>query len=1081
MSKTDKTDKTDKNIIKLINRDFTYPDTHDPNIQKKLYEKREFYYYKIPEQEDIKNPEEIKKYRTQKCTGRLVLQEHQNLLSNFINPDTPYKGILVFHGVGTGKTCAAISIAEKFKQQVQRYGTKIYILVPGPLLKEQWRRELIKCTGDTYLDASNLNDFDIDNEKKRKDALQIASQYYKFMSYKGFYKRVLGEKIVIKKNGKKEIERDIPTNKLDNLNNTLIIVEEAHNLTGNDYGEALQTIIDNSVNLKVVLLSATPMKNLADDIIDLVNFLRPKNHKIERDHIFSSEKNHLMKFKQGGQEYLRNMTLGYISYLKGGNPLTYATKIDMGIVPNDFKFTKIIQCTMLDFQRKTYDVTVTEYDDALDRKSGAISNFTFPGLDDSKNLTGYYSINGQNKVINQLKLYGDQINTKICELVGIKKNNDMIYLKGDEKIISGNYLKKEYLKYFSTKFYECLKTIEGLVVNKRGNRTCFIYSNLVRIGVELFKEILIVNGYLEYDEYQNYSLKDDTICYYCGYSYNQHQTEIKDVPTHVFYPATFVIVTGKSDDVGENVIPEEKQRILDEVFSNIENKHGKFIKFVLGSKVMNEGISLKNVAEVHILDVYYNLGRIEQVVGRAIRHCSHYALMMEGNTYPEVKVYKYCITLGEKKLSSEETLYQKAEKKYVLIKEVERLLKEVAVDCPLNLANNVNKTLVKQNEGCSKRGDCPEICDFTECNYKCYDIALNNKYYDPDRMIYKKLVKEQLDYSTFIGSLARGEIETFKSIIKKLYKIKHIYNLQDIVKYVKSNYDKNKLDLYDDLFVFKALDELIPITTNDINNFKDYIRDKYNTIGYIIAIKDNYIFQPLDQPKDLSIYYRTIFSKSITSSIPLSSYISQQIKIEDYIEEENTEEQIKDTTYDLIYYDKRPEFEYVGIIAKYKGIDQFKLRDKRSKEFDKKRATGLPSLTGAVCTTKDKEYIAAIAKKLKINIVKADKRANLCNKIKDTLLYKEKYSKGKDKITYIMIPKDHPIYPFPYNIEDRIIYIQDIIKTINNKINVIIENKDNKHLIHINKIPENNLDEIKSKLNKYGIVKKANNYLITIE
>jgi len=1079
MSKIDKTDKTDKNIINLINKDFSYPDTHDSDLQRKLYEKRELYYYKMPEEDTIKDPEEIKKYRTRKCKGKLVLQEHQNLLSNFINPDTPYRGVLVFHGVGTGKTCAAIAIAEKFKQQVQRFGTKIYILVPGPLLKEQWKRELINCTGDTYLNSANISEFDIDSSKQEKDALQIAFQYYKFISYKGFHKRVLGEKIVLNRNGKKQVERDIPTNRLDNLNNTLIIVDESHNLTGNEYGDALQTIIDNSINLKVVLLTATPMKNLADDIVDLVNFLRPKTHRIERDHVFTSDKNHEMKFKPGGQEYLKQMTSGYVSYLKGGNPLTYANKLDMGKVPLDLKFTKVISCDMLSLQRQTYDKTIKEFDDALDRKSGAVSNFTFPGLDENKNLVGFYSIEGQYKVINQLKLQSDQINNKICELLKIKNNNNMIYLKNDEKSITGNYLKKEYLKYFSTKFYECLINIEGLTVQDRGARTCFIYSNLVRCGIELFKEVLLINGYFEFDEHGNYSLTDESICYYCGHTYKKHESEIKNVATHVFYPATFVVVTGKSDEGSENVIPEEKQRILDEVFSNIENKNGKRIKFVLGSKVMNEGISLKNVAEVHILDVYYNLGRIEQVVGRAIRWCSHYALMIEGDTYPDVKVYKYCITLGGKELSSEELLYKKAELKYLLIKEVEQSLKEVAIDCPLNLASNVSKDLVKKHKGCEDRGDCPEVCDFTNCGYKCYDKTLN-KYYDPDRMIYKRLDKDSLDYSTFIGSLAKGEIDTIKSIIKKLYRIKHIYTLKDIIKYVKFNYDKTKIDLYDDLFVFKALDELIPITPNDINNFKDYIKDKYGTIGYIIAIKENYIFQPVDQPKNLSIYYRTIFSKNISSKISLSNYIAQHVKIEDYVEEDKIEETVKDTVYDLQYYDSRPEFDYVGIVANYKEQEQFKLRDKRGK-VNKKRAIGLPSLTGAVCTTRDKNYVNTIAKKLKIPISRSDRRANLCQMIKDTLLYKEKYSVGKEKMTYVMIPKDHQLYPFPYNIEDRVKYIDDTIKLINNKINVVAQNKNKNIIIQINKVPSENINELKMKLKKFGLTNtNENNFIITI-
>ena len=45
--------------------------------------------------------------------------------------------------------------------------------------------------------------------------------------------------------------------------NSIIIVDEAHNLTGNEYGEALKKIIKQSKNLRVVLLTATPMFNTA--------------------------------------------------------------------------------------------------------------------------------------------------------------------------------------------------------------------------------------------------------------------------------------------------------------------------------------------------------------------------------------------------------------------------------------------------------------------------------------------------------------------------------------------------------------------------------------------------------------------------------------------------------------------------------------------------------------------------------------------------------------------------------------------------------------------------------------------------
>ena len=125
------------------------------------------------------------------------------------------------------------------------------------------------------------------------------------MSYRGFYKRVLGEKIIDKKpiddnktNNKSkttyrktqegEFERDISVDRIYNLNNTVIIVDEAHNLTGAGCGKALEKIIRNSINLKVVLMSGTLMKNLGTDIIELVNFLRPEDSPMERDKIFNS-------------------------------------------------------------------------------------------------------------------------------------------------------------------------------------------------------------------------------------------------------------------------------------------------------------------------------------------------------------------------------------------------------------------------------------------------------------------------------------------------------------------------------------------------------------------------------------------------------------------------------------------------------------------------------------------------------------------------------------------------------------------------------------------------------------------------
>ena len=128
-------------------------------------------------------------------------------------------------------------------------------------------------------------------------------------------------------------------------------------------------------------------------------------------------------------------------------------------------------------------------------------------------------------------------------------------------------------------------------------------------------------------------------------------------------------------------------------------------------------------------------------------------------------------------------------------------------------------------------------------------------------------------------------------------------------------------------------------------------------------------------------------------------------------------------------------FVIVGIIDKLSGTrkitigeegDVFKIRSKRSKILEKKRGTGIPSIKGAVCySSKDKDQLKKIAGKINMLDYSAkDTRIETCEKIKLKLLYLEKYSTGKDNITYMMIPFNHPVYPFPLNLEDRIKYVE---------------------------------------------------------
>jgi len=1036
-----------------MSKDFSYPSVDDNNFNSKIYPKREFNVHKIEKRKILEDYKDIKDYRDSICKGEFRLREQQIILKNFISPDTPYKGLLIMHGTGTGKTCTAISIAEQFKEQVKKYNTKIFILTFGPNNRETFKEQLLFCTGDTYIKNKSILNQMSKSQKEREEKIAIygALQYYKILSYKTFYKKVLGEKIVEKKVGdgdkivssyKKDksgnIEREIVVDKISNMDNSIIIVDEAHNLTGNEYGEALKKIIDNSKNLKVILLTATPMKNLASDIIDLINFIRPKDNMIKRDKIFSTEKNYNMKMKPEGEDYLKKMAKGYVSFFRGNMPYTFADRVDIGEIPDELLFTPLVRCKMDKLQDETYDNTKTEVDDSLERSSSAVANFVFPTLNNSKSkIVGTYSTDGLNRFLATFKNYKTETLNKINKQIfnGKIKKEDLnnFIVETDNKGLSGSILSLKYLDKFSIKFHTCLTNLNKLYGEDAS--TAFVYSNLVKAGgIELFAEVLKENGYLEYESNGSYNINENTIDSVTGKIFQQYKKEKLDLK--LFNPATYILITGGGDD-GED-IPEIKQKVIREVFNNSVNKSGKFLKIVLGSKVMNEGVTLENVKEVHILDVHYNLGKVEQVIGRAIRMCKHQNVINDNYRFPKVNVYRYVISKGNNKLTSDENLYRKAELKFLLVKKIERTLKKVAIDCPLLLNGNMFPEEVEKYKDCKyptlenkKKGHkiCPAICDFEKCDFKCDENDLNEKYYDEKKDTYKNLNKKEIDFNTFNDNLADNEITLVKNIIKDLYRFKHVYVYDEIYRNIKLIQSEIQNELFDDYFLDKALYDLMPSSENDFNNFKDNIYDKYNRTGYLIKRGKYYIFQPFDENEDLPIYYRkNIFIKN-TNEINLKNFLLKKYGIIKSTKEK-TEKIVKkyDFESNRKYYNKEENF-IVGIIDKNReGNDVFKIRPPLNKSADKKRGTGIYSLKGAVCaTSKDKEYLEKALKKINPNykIGSKSKRENICDEIKNQLLLLEKYgtSANKNKKTYVIIPSNHPTLEFPYNLEDRIKFI----------------------------------------------------------
>ena len=99
-----------------------YPEFIDPNFNLKILQKKEFNKYITPQ---------IKR-------EGFNLSNAQKFVKNYISEDTPYNGILLWWGVGVGKTCGALSIAENFKKKISKVEKRILILTPSSTLHDTW-------------------------------------------------------------------------------------------------------------------------------------------------------------------------------------------------------------------------------------------------------------------------------------------------------------------------------------------------------------------------------------------------------------------------------------------------------------------------------------------------------------------------------------------------------------------------------------------------------------------------------------------------------------------------------------------------------------------------------------------------------------------------------------------------------------------------------------------------------------------------------------------------------------------------------------------------------------------------------
>ena len=320
-----------------------------------------------------------------------------------------------------------------------------------------------------------------------------------------------------------------------------------------------------------------------------------------------------------------------------------------------------------------------------------------------------------------------------------------------------------------------------------------------------------------------------------------------------FKPARYVMITGDprispNNDADVKAITNNDNIFREDENGNIVDISGEIIKVVLISQAGSEGLDFKAIRQVHILEPWYNINRIEQIIGRAVRNFSHKDLPFDKRN---VQIFLYGTILeNAKEEAADLYIYRISELKAVKIGKVTRLLKQTAVDCIINhdqtelISENFEKIEANKDitqvlsDGQVKHNfvigdiDNSATCDFMECEFKCLpDISIKDSIENTD---------------TYNESFMIINSDKIIQKIKMLMKMRYFYKKNELFKLI--NIPKK----YPTSQIYAALTQII-------NDNTEYIIDKYGRTGYLINIGDYYLFQPSElNYKNVSIYDRSV-------------------------------------------------------------------------------------------------------------------------------------------------------------------------------------------------------------------------------
>ncbi len=584
--------------------------------------------------------------------GGFTLQSQQKFLRRVLSPDAPTRSLLMVHGTGTGKTCTAIQIAEEYILRPEFQDQRVMV-VASAAVQDNFQVQLFdmsrvnidvvsgtldskQCTGRRYLDML----LRIENEPKNwnnpetRDRLEsvskkIIDEFYEFMAYGSFGNYINEKQTTLTK---PDFEKWVH----ETFDNRLLIVDEAHNIGESKDSDgvkgvtsAMETLVKTANGLVLVLLTATPMFDTYDEIMFYFNLFLWNERKQEPSTVLKAADFFTSEGElRGDGGRFREYCQAYVSYVKGDNPFTFPFRLPPPKTITEPITTGFTGKAVAPDERLKYLTLVESQVAGIQR-----SILTKEEREDSEEKK------------RQLML------STIAVLPGHKDFKQVFSLDGKQfRYIGEPFLTPAKIGEHAAKFSTIIKSIEA------GEGVALVYSNYVELGSRLFAMALEEHGYTP--------------------AFGQ---TLMAEPSHKgASKGKYVLLSSTSSEA-------EIATMIDRA-KNKKNRDGTDIRVIVSSKIVSEGVDFRYVRQIHIIDPWWNMSRIEQVVGRGLRTCSHQLLPFEKQN---CTVYFHACRTGDGNECYDEYTYRfRVEPKAVKIARIRKVLAESAMDCPLQ--NQIN-------------------------------------------------------------------------------------------------------------------------------------------------------------------------------------------------------------------------------------------------------------------------------------------------------------------------------------------------------------------------------------------------------